>query len=115
MNEGQVEFCGFEDGKLGVPRSAEDIKALYDACPDGKLAIIAYSDPIPSTPFAIRTEMPDTFKIAVKQALLDVKDNPELISQIAQWYVDPSSDLGLEQLDQYYKACATLQGCSTLT
>jgi phosphonate transport system substrate-binding protein len=104
MNEGQIEFCGFEGGETAVPRTPEEIKAVYDACPDGSLAIIAYSDPIPSTPFAVRSALPDSFKAAVKQALLDTKDNAELISQTAQWYIDPSEELGLERLDQYYNS-----------
>lgn len=103
-NEGQVEFCGFEDGKSGAPRTPEEIKAVYDACPDGNLAMIAYSDPIPSTPFAVRSDLTESFKAAVKQALLDIKDNAELITQTGQWYVDPSTDLGLETLDQYYNS-----------
>lgn len=66
--------------------------------------IIAVSDPIPSTPFAVRTELPESFKGAVRDALLSVKDNPELIAQIESWYVDPSAELGLERLDQYYNS-----------
>jgi phosphonate transport system substrate-binding protein len=104
QKEGQVEFCGFEDGKVGATRTAEEIKALYDACPDGKIAMIAYSDPIPSTPFAVRSNLPESFKSAVKQALIETKDNPELIAATAQWYVDPAPELGLETLDQYYNS-----------
>lgn len=40
----------------------------------------------------------------MQDALLSIKDNPELISQIESWYVDPSGELGLETLDQYYNA-----------
>jgi phosphonate transport system substrate-binding protein len=104
LEEGQVEFCGFADGKLNASRTAEEIQAVYDACPEGSLVIIAYSDEIPSTPFAARSDLPESFKATIKQALLDIKDNPELISQIAQWYVDPTAELGLEALDQYYNS-----------
>ena len=100
--EGQIDFCGFEDGKLGLTRTAEEIKAVYDACPDGSLAIIAYSDPIPNTPFAVRTELPQSFKDAVREALLDIKNNPEMIAQTNRWFVDPSEELGFDHLDQYY-------------
>ena len=104
QKEGQVEFCGFEDGTSGKPRTPEEIKAVYDACPDGKLAMIAYTDEIPSTPFAVRSDLPESFKATVKEALLDIKDNPELIAATAQWYVDPHAELGLETLDQYYNS-----------
>lgn len=102
--EGQIEFCGFEDGKTAVKRTPEEIKAVYDACPDGKLVIVAFSDEIPSTPFAIRSNLPDSLKMTVKDALLAIKESDELIVQMAGWYVDPSADLGLETLDQYYNS-----------
>lgn len=102
--EGQIEFCGFADGKTAVKRAPEAIKAVYDACPDGKLVIIAYSEEIPSTPFAIRSGLPDSFKTAVKDALLAIKDSDELVTAMQSWYVDPSADLGLERLDQYYNS-----------
>ncbi len=102
--EGQIEFCGFPDGKMAVKRTPEEIKAVYDACPDGNLAIIAFSDEIPSTPFAVRSNLPDSFKTAVKDALLAIKDNDELVAEMKAWYVDPSESLGLERLDQYYNS-----------
>lgn len=102
--EGQIEFCGFADGKTAVKRSAAEIKAVYDACPDGSLVIIAFSDEIPSTPFAVRSGLPDSLKTKVKDALLAIKESDELITQMAGWYVDPSAELGLESLDQYYNS-----------
>ncbi|MDY7079970.1 MAG: phosphate/phosphite/phosphonate ABC transporter substrate-binding protein [Chloroflexota bacterium] len=100
--EGQIEFCGFPDGKTGVARTEADLEALYDGCPEGHIVMLALTDPIPSTPFAVRTDLPESFKAAVKEAMLDIKNNPELISQTARWYVDPSKEMGLETLDQYY-------------
>lgn len=102
--EGQIEFCGFADGKTAVKRTPEEIKAVYDACPDGNLVIIAFSDEIPSTPFAVRSTLPDSFKNAVKDALLAIKDSDELVTDMQSWYVDPSEALGLERLDQYYNS-----------
>lgn len=102
--EGQVEFCGFADGKTAVKRTAEAIKAVYDACPDGQLAIIAFSQEIPSTPFAVRTELPASLKTAIKDALLAIQKSDELITSLAGWYVDPAPTLGLETLDQYYNS-----------
>jgi phosphonate transport system substrate-binding protein len=104
QKEGQIEFCAFEDGRVGVPRTAEEIQARYESCPEGQIAIIAYSDPIPNTPFAVRTELPDSFKMAVKDALLAIKDDADLIGQTSIWYVDPSAELGFETLDQYYNS-----------
>lgn len=104
MKEGQVEFCGFADGKTALLRTAEEIQAVYDACPDGKLAIIAYTDEIPSTPFAVRSTLPDSFKQAVKDALLAIKDSDELVTTMQSWYVDPAAAMGLETLDQYYNS-----------
>jgi phosphonate transport system substrate-binding protein len=101
-DEGQVEFCSFADNQVGKPRTQEEIQTLFDSCEDGKLVALAYSDPIPNTPFAIRTEMPDSFKGAVKDALLAIKDNPALIEATKRWYVDPSAEMGLERLDQFY-------------
>jgi phosphonate transport system substrate-binding protein len=102
--EGQIEFCGFADGKTAVKRTPEEIKAVYDACPEGNIVIIAFSEEIPSTPFAIRSTLPDSFKTAVKDALLSIKESDELITQMTGWYVDPSDSLGLESLDQYYNS-----------
>lgn len=100
--DGQVEYCAFADGKANIARSAEEIKANYDACPDGHLVAIAYSDPIPSTPFAVRSDLPQSFKDTVKAALLEVKDHPEIISLTKQWYVDPTEQMGLANLDAFY-------------
>ncbi|MBN1312779.1 MAG: phosphate/phosphite/phosphonate ABC transporter substrate-binding protein [Anaerolineae bacterium] len=101
-DEGQVEYCTFPDGQPSKLRTAEEIKANYEACPEGKLVAIAYSDPIPSTPFAIRSDLPQSFKDAVKAALLEITDHPDLIAQTGQWYVDPTAEMGLENLDAFY-------------
>lgn len=60
------------------------------------------SEPIPNTPFAVRTELPESFKAAVRDALLGIKDNPELIAATKRWYLDPSAGSGLDSLDQFY-------------
>jgi len=101
-DEGQIDFCGFADDKTGLTRTEEDLQKLYDECPEGHIVILGMTDPIPSTPFAVRGDLPESFKAAVKEAVLDVKNNPELISQTARWYVDPSDELGFEHLDHYY-------------
>jgi phosphonate transport system substrate-binding protein len=104
IKEGQVEACFFEDNEPAKPRTPEEIQALYDSCPEGNLVILLYSDPIPNTPFAVRQNLPDSFKAAVKEILLSVKDNPELVAEMGSWYVDPSEEMGLEHLDQFYNS-----------
>lgn len=98
----QVDICSFPDGQTNKVRTPEEIKAVYDACPDGKLVIIAYTDPIPNTPFAVRADLPQSFKDAVKAALLDIKNHPEIIAQTSTWYVDPAPELNLVNLDAFY-------------
>lgn len=102
--EGQIEFCGFEDGQVGLERAPEELQALFDACPDGSVAMLAMSDPIPNSPFSVDSELPDSLKQAIKDALLSTPDNPEFIAASKRWYVDPNidEDLGLRHLDNYY-------------
>lgn len=100
----QIEWCAYPDGQINKVRTEAEIRAVYDACPNGKIVVLAQTDPIPNTPFAIRQEMPQTFKDAVKQALLDIKDQPKLVGELAYWYVDPSKELGLSTLDQFYNS-----------
>lgn len=64
--------------------------------------VIAQTDPIPNTPMAVNKNLPESFKTALKDALLKVKDNPELVKQTGNWYVDPHKEMGLQTLDQFY-------------
>jgi phosphonate transport system substrate-binding protein len=98
----QIEFCGFPDGQVGKDRTPAEIAALYENCPTGKIAMVAYSDPIPNTPIAVRGDLPDSFKTALKDALLAMKDAPDTIAKTKRWYLDPSKERGLPSLDAYY-------------
>jgi phosphonate transport system substrate-binding protein len=102
--EGQIDYCGFADHTVGKDRTQEEIQAVYDACPDGSIVAIHYSAPIPSTPFAVSSNLPASLKQAIKDALLATKDQPELIKALGYWYTDPNIDqnLGLKNLDAYY-------------
>jgi phosphonate transport system substrate-binding protein len=102
--ENQIKFCGFPDGRLGVQRTPEEIKAVYDACPDGDIVIISYSDPIPNTPMAVNSKLPESFKVALRDALLSIKDDPAAVTAYKQWYTYPVQELGLQSLDQYYNS-----------
>jgi phosphonate transport system substrate-binding protein len=103
-NEGQIELCGFPDGRSSVVRTPEEIQAVYDACPEGHIVILGFSDPIPNTPFAVNSELPDSFKAAVTELLLEVKDNPELVASLKQWYAMPPEELNLATVDSYYNS-----------
>lgn len=103
-NEGLAEVCGFEDDRVGVTLTQEDIDAIYADCPEGNLVVIAQSNPIPNTPMAVRTELPESFKLALQEALLAIKDDPELLAQVGYYFVDPTEypELGLESINDFY-------------
>ncbi len=100
----QAEVCLWSDGEISRPRTEDEIRRTFDACPSGKLAIMAITDPIPNTPMAVRSDLPDTFKKAVAGALLDIQKDPQLVAQLRYWYVNPSEQLGLRTLDSFYNS-----------
>lgn len=102
--EGQIQACLWADGLISQPRTEEEIHSTFEACPDGNIAILGVTDPIPSTPFAIRSELPQSFKDAIKDALMGMKDDAELVKTARYWYQDPSENLGLERLDQFFNS-----------
>ena len=60
-----------------MPRTQAEIDAHLRLCPDGSIVVLAQTDPIPNTPFAVRTELPKSFKAAVKAALLHAEGRPD--------------------------------------
>ncbi len=96
----QIDFCAFD--KPRTRPTDEEIKARYDSCPDGSIVVLAFTDPIPQTPFAVCGDLPESFKQAVTDALMSIKDNPEMIATYHEWYVNPSQSLGLKSLDNLY-------------
>lgn len=102
QREDLIKFCGYPDGKTRITRTQEELDAIYESCPDGHLVMIAQSAPIPSTPFAIRNELPQDFKDKVKQALLDIQNHPDIIAETRRWYVDPSKEMGYDTVDQCF-------------
>jgi phosphonate transport system substrate-binding protein len=103
-NTGLVETCGFADG-INRRRTQAEIDAKYAGCKDGQLVIFGYSDPIPNTPFGVRDDLPPQFKAAVKQALLNVRNDSVLVAGYKQWYVDPVTEyptLKLKSVDQFF-------------
>lgn len=80
----------------------EEIAAIYDACPEGNLVVFHQSPLIPETPFAINSELPESFKTAVTEALLAIADDQELVESIERYYVDPTASAGVETIDALY-------------
>jgi phosphonate transport system substrate-binding protein len=99
---GQVKWCSYTDGKIGVKRTDDELKKLYDSCPDGSIVIIAQTDAIPNSPFSVRQDLPASFKAAVHDALLSAKEDPAFVTARKGWYADPSKTLGFKNLDTMY-------------
>ena len=91
--EGVAEICGFAEGRVGIQLTQAQIDEIYEDCPEGNLVVIAQSDPIPNTPFAISPDMPESFREAVREALLKTADNPDFIQAFGSYYVAPESIL----------------------
>lgn len=113
VEEAGVSLCGFEDKAIDGPATAEEfpylnamtqeeIDAIYNECPDGSLVVFHQSPLIPETPFAIRATLPESFKTAVKDALLAIGDNQELVNELERYYVDPTEEAGVESIDALY-------------
>lgn len=100
--EGQVQFCGFPDGRSSVTRTPEEIRAIFDACPEGHLVILGFTDPIPNPPFAVNAALPASFKAKMTELLLEVKNHPDLVRSLRQWYDLPPAALNLPSIDSYY-------------
>ncbi len=103
-NEGLVELCGFEEDRIGVRLTQEDIDRIYDECPEGNVVVIAQSDPIPNTPMAVRSELPQSFKDALTEALLAIAQDPETLERVGWYFVDPTTfeGLGVETVSDFY-------------
>src|SRR5262249_34907624 len=94
--------CWFPDGVVSKERTPDEITQVASSCANGKIIVLAESAAIPNTPFAVRSNLPDTLKQGLRAALLDVKNHPDLIKTVGEWYVDPTQDLGLKTLDSFY-------------
>jgi phosphonate transport system substrate-binding protein len=106
---GAAKVCGYNEGDtegnnvFNKPMTQEQIDQIYDACPDGNLVVIHQSGIIPQTPFAINSKLPQSFKDAVKAALLDLKNDPDAVKALGKFYMDPTTvDTNLKTVDDYY-------------
>jgi phosphonate transport system substrate-binding protein len=112
IEEAGVEVCGYNpDGATPEEQwpylsalTTEEIAEIYDACPDGNLAVFHQSPLIPETPFAIRADLPQSFKDAVREALLAVAEDQELVDALERYYVDPSEAAGVDSIDALYNS-----------
>lgn len=107
-----VKICGVGDSADKDPfRSAmttEAIMKIYDACPDGDVAVFFQSHLIPQTPFAINKNLPQSFKDTVKTALLDLGKDQATVDALGRFYVDPTTiDKNLKSIDALYDGLRT--------
>ncbi len=116
VDEGAIEastLCGYDDQGIEGPATVEEwpylaemtteeIMAIYDACPDGSLVVFHQSALIPETPFAVRSDLPDSFKAAVQTALLAIADDQELVDALERYYVNPTMGGDYAAIDALY-------------
>jgi phosphonate transport system substrate-binding protein len=112
-----IELCGYNDMNVDglatseewpylLPMTRDEIMAIYETCPEGSIAVFHQSPLIPETPFAIRGDLPQSFKDAVKQALLSFADDQERVNALERYYVDPTlnENVPAETIDEIYNS-----------
>lgn len=104
-----IKICGVDKGTekgkeiFHSAMTQEEIDAIYNDCPDGSIAVFHQSPLIPQTPFAVNSKLPQTFKDAVKAALLDISNQPDLVQELGRFYVDPTViDPTIKSIDALY-------------
>ncbi len=108
FKEAGLKICGItsEDKSQNPFHSAmteEQIMKIYDECPEGDIAVFHQSPLIPQTPFAVSANLPQTFKDAVKAALLNIANDQATVDSITRFYMDPTTvDSSLESIDALY-------------
>jgi phosphonate transport system substrate-binding protein len=100
-----IPICGVTADKnpFTTYLKPEEIQKIYDACPDGQVAVFYQSSLIPQTPFAISSKFPASFKTAVKAALLDLAKDQKTVDALGRFYVDPTTiNKDLKSIDALY-------------
>jgi phosphonate transport system substrate-binding protein len=101
--DGKIDLCYFADEDIFKERTDKEFADLYASCKDGQIVPIAFSKPIPGTPFAVNHALPDTFRSTLKDILTTgLQKDADWIKTNGYWYVDPSADMKLKNLDAYY-------------
>lgn len=99
-------FTLYDDGLVHKLRNRAELDDLYTKAEEGELVIIAQSEPIPNTPFAIRGNLSEAVKQKIKRALLKYRYTPseeqKAKGQLTKWYLDPADRLNLESTDSFY-------------
>ncbi len=101
--DGKIDLCYFADNDIYKQRTEKEFADLYASCKDGQIVPIAFSAPIPGTPFAINRALPQSFRTAVINALLSTQKDAEWIKANGFWYVS-GADLKMDALDSYYNS-----------
>lgn len=95
--DAKVPVCGIAaDTKIGdevfhYAMTQDAIDKIYNDCPDGNIAVFAQSVAIPQTPFAVNKNLPQSFKDAVKAALLDMVNDQDTVTALGRFYIDPAA------------------------
>jgi phosphonate transport system substrate-binding protein len=102
-----TKICGVgatrEENPFLKEVSHEEIAKIAAGCADGDVVVFHQSTLIPQTPFAINSKLPQSFKDAVKKALLDLKDDQATVDALGRYYVDPTTiDPDLGTIDGLY-------------
>jgi len=63
-DSGQIKWCAYPDGEINKVRTEAEIKSVFDSCPNGNMVVLAQTDPIPNTPFAVRQELPNPSRMS---------------------------------------------------
>lgn len=107
VKDANVKICNVTAEADGNPYNQaltrDEIMKIYDACPDGEVVIFHQSPLIPETPFALNKALPESFKTAVKTAILDIAKDQALVEKLGRYYVDPTTlNENLESVDALY-------------
>jgi phosphonate transport system substrate-binding protein len=95
FKEAGVKICGLEAGMDNASNpfhsamTREKLMEIYDSCPEGDIAVFHQSPLIPQTPFAINKDLPESFKTAVREALLNIAKDQALVNELERFYMDP--------------------------
>jgi phosphonate transport system substrate-binding protein len=108
VEAGIATVCGVESGDHAAnifhyAMTTDELMAIYNDCPEGDLAVFHQSPLIPQTPFAVSANLPQSFKDAVKTALLSIGSDQALVDDLGRFYVDPTTvDTSLTSIDALY-------------
>jgi phosphonate transport system substrate-binding protein len=77
--EGQADFATtFDDARVVLEKDHPDVM--------DKVKVIGYTDSIPNDGVSVRGDLSDEMKEKIKQAFLDINDNPEVLAVMTEVY-----------------------------